>query len=206
MKAEVPRCWRAASPPNLPTHKSFPDSGRQGTRHRTGSDRPRCSGKGTKKPIWSVWCSRTTPVHFHQNLLFVGRKDRGCVRNSESKHEEDEQEPVHAEGLEPPAADTLRPEPWNAKSMRCHNMCVNPRPRVYLLSRQHPAIESNSDCATRIEFPTRTCRSLPRLRSAYAVAPPAARRVHRPSAAAGQAAGTPQRLSDSAAPAQQTAS
>ena len=45
---------------------------------------------------------------------------------------------------------------------------------AHLLSRQLPATESNSDCATRIEFPTRTCRSSPRLHSAYTVAMPVA--------------------------------
>lgn len=67
-----------------------------------------------------------TPIHFHENLLFFGRKDRSCVCCCKSKHEEDEQEPVHAKGLEAPAADPLRPQPGNTPSLRCYSKCVNP--------------------------------------------------------------------------------
>lgn len=57
-------------------------------------------------------------VSFHGNLLCFDRKVRNGVNNHKDGHEEDEQEPVGAEGRESPAADPLRPEPRRCLTLR----------------------------------------------------------------------------------------
>ena len=99
----------------FPERRGFADllgSGRQGTRRRTSSDRPHRTDERKRKLFWHLKCCWLILDCFrHENPLCLGRKARNDVNDYENEHVEDEQEPVQARGVEPPAGDPLRPEP-----------------------------------------------------------------------------------------------
>ncbi len=128
-KAPVQRAPSPLRPSPVLARRLFAGSGRQGTRRRTGPDRPHRVGERDERQFRIDECFGQVLFRsfctFHTDLLFrvVGHSDKD-VSHYESDHEEDDPEPVQAGGVEPPAADPLRPEPANQARLCRHASSV----------------------------------------------------------------------------------